>query len=182
MLRLNFDPFPELKTKRLLLRRMRTDDAIALFFLRSDPTVMEFIDKEPMTTVQEAIDFINKIDRDIEANEAIQWGICIKENPEKLIGTICFWHIRKEHCRAEIGYALHPDFWRRGLMKEAIRKVIDYGFSNLKLHSIDANINPGNKGSAAILESTGFIKEAYFKEDFYFKGKFLDTVIYSKLQ
>jgi RimJ/RimL family protein N-acetyltransferase len=181
MLYLNFNPFPELTTERLLLRRMTTGDAKEVFFLRSDERVMKFIDKEPMSSVAEAENFISKINKDIDSNDLIQWGIVMKENPGRLIGTICLWHIRKEHYRAEIGYALHPDFWRKGLMKEAILKVIDYGFSTMNLHSIDANINPGNFGSAAILESTGFVQEAYFKEDFFYNGKFLDTVIYSLL-
>ena len=66
-------------------------------------------------------------------------------------------------------------------MKEALIKVIEYGFNEMKLHSIEAHINPANSASAGILEATGFIREAYFKEDFYYKGVFSDTAIYSKL-
>jgi ribosomal-protein-alanine N-acetyltransferase len=66
-------------------------------------------------------------------------------------------------------------------MKEALIKVIDYGFNEMKLHSIEAHINPENAASAAILEATGFVREAYFKEDFFYKGEFSDTAIYSKL-
>ena len=50
-----------------------------------------------------------------------------------------------------------------------------------KLRSIEAHINPVNAGSAAILEKMGFVREAYFKEDFYFRGKFLDSAVYSLL-
>ena len=64
-------------------------------------------------------------------------------------------------------------------MKEALLKVIDYGFDQLKLHSIEANINPSNIASAALLTGNRFIKEAYFKENFYFDGHFLDSEIYS---
>jgi ribosomal-protein-alanine N-acetyltransferase len=105
----------------------------------------------------------------------------LKENPSQLIGTIGLWRIIKQHYRAEIGYMLHPDYWKKGLMKEAIIRVNDFGFNDIKLHSIEAHINPGNEGSAAILESTGYIREAYFKEDFFFDGTFRDTAIYSKL-
>jgi len=52
----------------------------------------------------------------------------------------------------------------------------------MQLHSIEAHINPANAASAAILESTGYVREAYFKEDYFFKGKFLDTAIYSLLK
>ena len=66
-------------------------------------------------------------------------------------------------------------------MKEAINCVVDYGFNVLSLHSIEALLSPGNIGSSAVLESTGFVKEAHLKESFYFRGEFDDTLIYSKL-
>ena len=67
-------------------------------------------------------------------------------------------------------------------MKEALLKIIDFGFDEMNLHSIEANINPGNAASAMLLESAGFIKEAYFKEDYFFNGAFHDTIIYSRLK
>ena len=67
-------------------------------------------------------------------------------------------------------------------MKEAINAVVDYGFSILGLHSIEAQLNPENIGSSAVLESTGFTKEGHLKENLYFKGEFRDTAIYSKLR
>ena len=110
------------------------------------------------------------------------WAITLKENPSKAIGSICFWRMLKEHYRAEIGYALDPAYWRKGIMKETILKTLDYGFSTLGLHSIEARINPHNIASASVLESTGFVREAYFKEDFFRRGAFEDTAVYSRLQ
>ena len=76
---------------------------------------------------------------------------------------------------------LHPNYWRRGLMQEAICAVVAYGFKTLKLHSIEGRINPLNLASANILSKCGFVKEAHFKEDFLFHGRFEDTAIYSLL-
>ena len=182
MLEVNFHPFPELKTERLLLRRMIKDDAAEIFFLRSDAEVLKFIGKEPAQTIEEAEDFIRQIDHGIEANELIMWGIAMQDEPQQLIGTICIWKIRKEHYRAETGYVLHPLYWRKGIMKEALQKVIEHGFDVMKLHSMDALVTAGNIASAAVLEATGFIREAYFREDYSFRGKFYDTVVYSRLQ
>ena len=67
-------------------------------------------------------------------------------------------------------------------MKEAILAVLDFGFNAMHLHSIEANINADNAASAGVLEATGFIKEAHFKEDFFFDGTFRDTIIYSRLK
>jgi ribosomal-protein-alanine N-acetyltransferase len=182
MLEPDFSHFPQLETERLVLRKISGDDSPAIYSLRSDERAMKYIDKPSAKNIEEAAAFIVTILDWLEKNEAITWGIALKEKPEFLIGTIGYWRMKKEHYRAEIGYMLHPDHWKQGLMKEAICRVLGYGFNELKLHSIEAHINPYNAGSAAILESTGFVREAYFKEDYYYNGKFLDTAIYSRLQ
>ena len=182
MLTLNFNPFPELKTQRLLLRKLGKTDANEIFFLRSNENVLRFIGKEPATTIDEAEDFIRRINQAIDENESVMWGIALLDNPSVIIGTICLWNIKPEHYRGEIGYVLHPDFWRKGIMKEAINCVNDYGFNVVGLHSIEALISPGNNASAAVLDSTGFVKEGHLKESFYFRGEFGDTIIYSKLK
>lgn len=106
----------------------------------------------------------------------------MKEGTDKLIGTICFWNIQQHNYRAEIGYVLHPHYWGKGIMKEAILKVVEYGFETMQLHSIEARLQAENNSSAAQLEVTGFVKEGYFKEDFFFDGEFQDTLVYSRLQ
>jgi ribosomal-protein-alanine N-acetyltransferase len=182
MLELNFTPFPELETERLILRRMGKDDAPEMFFFRSDASVMKYIGREPAKTMKDAEGFIEKIETGITDNSAIMWGITLKENSKKMIGTICFWNIQKENYRAEIGFLLHPEHWRKGIMKETINVILDYGFNKMKLHSIEGRIHPDNIASSSVLESTGFKKEGFLKEDFYFRGEFLDTIIYSRLK
>lgn len=181
MLEVNFSPFPELTTTRLLLRKLAVADAEQLLTLRSDEKVMKYIGKKPMENIDEANAFINLINDNVSNNSGINWAITLKEEPGKLLGVIGLWRIMKEHYRAEIGYMLRPEHWRKGITKEAILKVIDYGFKELKLHSIQGNISAINIASAKTLESTGFVREAFFKEDFFFDGKFEDTAIYSIL-
>ncbi len=182
MLQPDFSIFPEIKTARLLLRKLTNEDAIEIFKLRSDENVMRFIDKERAATIVDAETFINRIIQSLNNNDGITWAITLNEAPHILIGTIGYWRLIKEHFRAEIGYMLNPGYWKKGIMKEALLKVIDIGFNVLKLHSIEAHINPENGASAGILTSTGFIKEAHFKEDFFFDGTFKDTAIYSRLR
>jgi ribosomal-protein-alanine N-acetyltransferase len=98
-----------------------------------------------------------------------------------LIGTIGIFNIRKEHYRAEFGYMLHPDYHRQNLMQEAFQPVLEYAFTTMGLHSLEANVDPMNKASIGILEKNGFVREAYFREDFYWQGKFLDSAVYSLL-
>ena len=182
MLQPDFSIFPEIKTARLVLRKVNLTDAPEILHLRSDEAVMRYIDKERAATILDAEIFVKRITQSLEFNEGITWAIALKEDPATLIGTIGYWRIIKEHYRAEIGYMLHPGYWKKGFMKEALEKVIDMGFNELGLHSIEAHINPDNQASAAILTGTGFIKEAHFKEDYFFNGKFKDTAIYSRLR
>jgi len=111
----------------------------------------------------------------------INWVIALKGS-NKMIGNICLWNIKKEHHRAEIGYALHFDHHRKGIMDEAIRAVLEVGFRKYKFHSIEANVNPKNKASIKLLEKNKFRREAYYKENYFFNGKFLDSAIYSLLK
>jgi ribosomal-protein-alanine N-acetyltransferase len=177
---LSFNPFPTISTERLLLRKIEASDKNEIFFLRSDERVLKYLDKLPATTVDEAVEYIDKITVSIKNNEAILWGITLRDDP-KIIGTICYWRMEKEHYRAEIGYVLHPDYTGKGMMQEAITEVLKYGFEKMKLHSIEARVNPHNFSSIKLLERNDFEREGYFKEDFFFNGKFLDTAVYSLL-
>lgn len=180
MLALNFTPFPTLTTDRLILRKITLEDAPELFFMRTDDRVMKYIERPRPATINETIEFINKIDGLEKSNDLITWGIALKNEP-KLIGTVCYLNIKKENYRSELGYALHPDFHNKGIMNEVLTAVIDYGFKVMKLHSIEANINPANIASQKLLEKHEFVREAYFKENFFWQGKFLDSAIYSLL-
>jgi ribosomal-protein-alanine N-acetyltransferase len=89
--------------------------------------------------------------------------------------------MQKEHDRAEVGYMLHPDFRKKGIMQEALTAIIEYGFTQMNLHSIEAVIDPRNKASETILVRNNFVKEAHFKENYFFDGAYLDSAHYSLL-
>ena len=165
---LNFTPFPNLITEGLILRQVKIQDENEVFALRSDKRVNEFLDRPKPVTIEDARKFIEKINDQIAKNEVIYWGITFK-NDNKLIGTICYWNISKEHSRADIGYELHPDFQGKGIMQEVIIKVIDYGFETMKLKSIDAELDPNNIKSINLLQKYGFV----------YKRRSKNSVVYS---
>ena len=181
MLSPNFNPFPELKTDRLLLRQMTLADAPGIQRVRSNTEVMKYINRPLTLTLEDAENWIKIVIETLEKNEGITWTICLKELPAEHIGNIGLWRIEKENYRAEIGYMLEPAYQGRGIMYEALQKIVDYGFNEMKLHSIEAHINPANAASAALLKKADFVQEAYFKENYCLRGEFTDTVVYSKL-
>jgi ribosomal-protein-alanine N-acetyltransferase len=178
MLDLNFQPFPNIQTERLNLRRITEDDLDDMFLLRSNLDAMKHISRPVSVSNSEVLALIQKVEAGINGNTGIVWGICLNQS-NRVIGTIGFHRIEKENYRAEIGYMLLPEFWSNGIMSEAIKEVIKHGFNSMNLHSIEANIDPLNSRSKNILLKFGFKKEAYFKENLYFNGKFLDSEIYS---
>lgn len=178
MLEVNFTPFPTITTERLILRQATFDDINEVLFLRSDPAVMKYINKPPAKNLDDARQFVQLVLDAVNNNTGISWNITYKDST-KMIGNIALWRLIKEHYRAEIGYVLHPEQHGNGIMSEALKAVIDYGFNIMKLHSIEANVNPENIASQMLLEKHNFIREAYFKENFYYDGRFLDSAIYS---
>jgi len=180
MLKFNFHPFPQLETERFILRQPQESDLDEFYFFRTDPSIKTYIDKEPEKNKGEVLQWLRGIQQSWENNEAILWGIQMKEE-EKLIGNLGFWNIQAEHHRAELGYVLDPKQHKQGIMHECLQAIIAYGFERMKLHSIEANINPANEASRRLLLKNNFVKEGYFKENWYFRGKFGDSEIYSLL-
>jgi ribosomal-protein-alanine N-acetyltransferase len=180
MLTINFTPFPDLETKRLFLRRVTKNDVDSIFELRSNAKTMKYIPRPLLKTTEDALQHIATIDAKIESNEGINWAITIRNDP-KVIGIIGHYKIKPEHFRAELGYMLLPEFNGKGIITEAVEEVVKYGFNVMKLHSVEAIIDPENLGSARVLEKNNFVKEGHFKENEFYEGRFLDTVIYSRL-
>lgn len=159
------------------MRSISLTDAPEMLYLRSHPQVMQYLDRAPTKTLEEAKQKIQEI-MDLHAsNGGINWSINLKPDT-KMIGNIGIWRIQVEHYRGEIGYVLDPAYHQKGIMSEALQIVIDYAFHSMGLHSLEANVNPDNAASIALLEKNGFVKEAHFKENYFWDGKFIDSAIY----
>lgn len=180
MLELNLHPFPTLETERLILREITHADDDAMFAIRSDKRHSQFIDNPKVYTREEVIEKVQRAIELVKNNDGISWGITLKGNPT-LIGSVDYWRVIKAHYRSEIGYMLHPDYYRQGIMTEALQATIEYAFKHIKLHTIEANIAPTNISSIKLVEKCGFVREAYLKENYYYNGTFLDTCTYSLL-
>ena len=90
MLNLNFNPFPILTTQRLVLRQITIKDAAALYALRSNETVMQYIDKPLAKSLADAVELIEKTMDALTYNDGITWAICLADDLT-MIGTIAYW-------------------------------------------------------------------------------------------
>ncbi len=181
MLEFNFQSFQNLETKQLFLRRIYENDVAEVLALRGNPQIMKYIPRPLAKTEEDALAHIIMINEKIETNTGINWGITVKGNP-KIIGIIGHYRIQPENHRAEIGYMSLPEYNGKGYITEAIKVVVEYGFEQMNLHSIEAIIDPENIASERVLQKNGFIKEAHILENELWEGKFWDTVIYSLLK
>jgi ribosomal-protein-alanine N-acetyltransferase len=150
----SFTPFPAIETERLILRQLTPEDVNDIYFQRTDKTMNQYIVR-PAETLDDARNWITRINNIIESNEGIFWGIALKGNAQ-LIGGFCYWNLAPEENRGEIGFSLHPAHWGKGLMQEAISATLPYGLDVMRLHTIEAHTHPENTRSIKLLERNGF--------------------------
>lgn len=165
---MKFQPFPEIKTERLLLRKIKVSDVDEVLFLRSDKTVTKYIERSENSQTKnkaDALKFIQEIiSEGFENSKSITWKITLKTN-QKMIGSICLWNFSENYKTAEVGYDLNPIFQNKGIMSEALQCVIDYGFKKLKLDAIEAFTHIKNENSKKLLEKNCFKLIDYRKDD-----------------
>ena len=148
-----------LNTERLFLRTPEITDAGEIATLRSDAEINKHLNRPGKTSIDEARDFILQLQHGIKSNECYYWVLTPK-NENMLIGTICLWNIDREQGSIELGYELRADHQRKGLMQEAITKIIEIAFQHLGYKKLAAFTHPENIKSINLLEKNGFMRHA----------------------
>lgn len=156
----NLNNFPELTTERLHLRQLSESDVQEIFLLRSDTLINRYLARKPCKTVADAMEFI----QNIKKNSVFYWAIEQKGN-QKLIGTICIFDISKTIKKGEIGFELLAAYQRKGIMREAAEKIIEYCLQVLELKTIDAYTHRDNESSINILKRLNFSNMNSFDAD-----------------
>lgn len=167
------DGFPLLQGPRVRLRGPRDDDAPALFDLFGDARVMRYWSRPPMQDLAEARALIDDIHQSMIDRRLINWVIADADNA--VIGSCTLFQFDPGHRRAELGYALHPAQWGRGIAREAATLALDWAFGHLGLHRCDAGIDPDNHASRALLHRLGFVTEGRQRESFFVGDKVTDS-------
>lgn len=144
------DKFQELETNRLLLRRLEETDWEMIRYLRSDKEVNKFVKRQSAETKEKALAFIAKTNNDIKNGQLFQWCISFKNSPA-MIGNIVLWNFSKDRKTAEVGYDLSPEFQGMGIMDEAMKAVLHFGFNKLKLEMVEAFTSKQNESSKKLL-------------------------------
>ena len=170
-----------LSTARLTLRPLRGDDALPLFTMYSDAAFMRYWSFPLMKRFEQAVDYVAHRLQGSAAEIEIVWSVELTATHE-VIGICSLFNLEMAAQRAEIGFGLQSAYWGKGYMSEAARAVVDCGFDVLRLHRIEADIDPRNRASARVLEKLGFVREGLLRERWIVDGEISDSAIYGLLR
>jgi ribosomal-protein-alanine N-acetyltransferase len=170
------------RTARLVLREYTDEDWPAVLAYQSDPRYLRFYpwSERDARTVRNWIGGL--IARQLEdPRDIFQLAITSPEEGSRLIGSCGVRVNDRTRREGNIGYELNPDYWGRGYATEAAWAMLSYGFDHLGLHRVWAELNAENNASAHVLQRIGMQREAHYREQDYFKGRWWDGLLYAML-
>lgn len=148
------NPFPVLKTDRLILRCLHKQDRLAMFEYHSNKGNFPFVAMPIYQDISEVDAYIERLLQGVMDQKWLVWAITYKT---ELIGTISLWNFNEARDRAEFGYGIFPAFREKGFMKEAIKACESFGKDILNLSSIEAYTGSVNKPSKGLLEALDYV-------------------------
>ena len=173
-----FDTFPVLKSARLILREIDASDGLAIYQMRSNGRVNQFIPRPTMQTERQGEELALKTKDAFTQKKAIGWAGVLRDN-KQIIGTCGFNSVDTHNRRAEIGGEMDVRYWGKHIAQEAVETIIQFGLEVMNLHTIEAKVSPDNRGAIYVLTQLGFVKEAHFKDRVYFNNQFDDMAVYT---
>ena len=176
-----FHDLPELETGRLLLRKLRMTDAQDMYEYSRDPEVARHVLWDAHQSVGDSRGYLRYAVRQYRQDLPASCANELKEN-HKLIGTIGFMWINRDHNSAEVGYSLSREYWIRGIMSEALSAVLNEGFMDLNLHRIEAQHEVDNPASGRVKVKSGMMYEGCVRGRLYNKGRYVDVALYANLR
>lgn len=178
----DFQYFPTLRTERLQLDAITDGDVPALYEEFSDPEVTRYEDVETFTSQDDAARMLRFIRDRFDQRAGLRWAIRWREGPRTLMGTCGYNTWARNSFTGSIGYDLRRDMWNRGVITEAVRAIVDFGFREMGLNRIEADMMTGNAASARVLEKLGFTEEGVLRQRGVWKGGFHDLRLFSLLR
>jgi len=156
-----FPEFSELETPRLHLREITADDTAWYLAHFSRPEIVRGQGFAAPADLEAAARELRTYVLDLFALRAgFRWGIAVRDTRE-LIGSLGFYRwVDEPFPRAEVGYDLDPGWWGRGLMSEALRAILAFGFERMGLARVEAYVMTDNEPSCRLLERLGFERDA----------------------
>lgn len=176
-----FSHLPTIETERLILRPMRMRDAQDLFAYARDPQVSRHVLWDTHTSISDSRQFLRGAIRQYRKGQPGSFAITLKGSG-RMIGTVGFMWINLDYHSAEVGYSLSRDYWNQGIMTEALRAVVAFGFDTLRLNRIEAQHETDNPASGRVMAHVGMQFEGVLRQRLKNKGRFVDVALYAILR
>lgn len=169
---------PKLETQRLILRPFEMSDAPAIFEYAKNPNVSRLLIWEPHKTLADSEGFVKFIHQTYLDNVPT-FGICLKDNPEKVIGSVgAMWASQKNKIM-ELGVALGEDYWGKALSSEAMLRLVEFLWERYDVLRIQSQCKAENAQSKRMMEKMGMTYEGLLKKNLYCKGQSWDMEMFS---
>lgn len=175
----DFGAFPVLETERMILREILPSDGPGIFAIRGDFEVTKYNGGMNYTRLDQAEALIASIRDAYRDKRSVRWGMTLKGGDDTVIGMCGYNYWVRTDFRASVGYDLARAYWGRGLMTEALRAVLAFGFERMALRRIEADASSPNVASIRVLEKVGFVREGQQREQYFEDGEFGDLVLFS---
>lgn len=156
-----FKEFPTIKTERLNLRRLRLEDSSDLVDYFANKKVCKYLNWDGPKNLDKGFEIINIWNRQFSNGELIKFAIALKDS-DKVIGTISLTNFKEN--KADISYELNEDYWRQGIMSEAINAVVSFAFEKLNLVRIQGFVRDENIASKELLKKLNFKEEGLLRK------------------
>ncbi len=176
-----FSHLPELTTPRLTLRRMAVSDTFDMYEYASRQDVTKYLTWYPHPDRDYTREYLQYLGNRYSAGMFYDWAV-IYEPDCKMVGTCGFTSFNCASDSAEVGYVLNPEYWGKGIATEALRRVLRFGFEELRLHRIEARFIEGNDRSRRVMEKVGMQFEGIRREAMLIKGSYLNIGVCAILQ
>lgn len=170
-----------INTERLTLRKFDFADAEDMLELwASKPEIQHMYSEPTYNTLDEVKGLLKKYIQNYDNSDYYRWAI-VDNDSDRCIGQIAFYLVNLNNHFAEIEYCIATDYQNRGLMTEAVKAVIGFGFEKIGLHKIQISTKEINAPSKRVIEKCGFNYEGTLRDYFYYDGKYIDRLYYSML-
>ena len=170
------------ETERLLIRPFKPEDANDVYDCCNDFEMVKTTLGLPWPyTLEMAQGWIQKVAQREEEGTSYEYAICFKDNPSKIIGCVALLDINPKAKRAEMGYWVGKQYWKRGIATEAAKAMIEFGFNSLNLNSIYARFFDINPASGRVMEKCGMTYVGTIREHEFRFDKFYNVGYYEML-
>ena len=177
-----FMPFPEItfETTRLILRKVTPEDMDNIFEYCKNPNVARYVTWDAHQSLKDTKKFINYALDSYKVGAPEPMAIILKDDPkQRMIGSVGLIPASPKNRTFELGYVIAEEYWGKGLVAEAAKPLINFGFKHFAMQRLQCRCDILNPQSSRVMEKLGMQYEGTLKASMYLKGKPRDMHMYS---